>query len=752
MPDSIEQILRVADWRVKGLKTRLAQCTLVAVLAYGGSKSELVAVWYAVTMLIGVADAWVFRHLRRHADHSLSRRLALVSLLVSSLSFAVIGPLLYLNPSVVTEIGASLLMCAISLNNTVMTRGWRAATYVVVGAVAATMLLGTPLALMARHVTTSSLDMLVLASASVSYLAFIAILITTLQRESDAVRSARARWRSLFEQNPLPQICLDAAGLSQMLGHVPQDDNLALADAFQRTVTRMEMLTDAIRITDINRAALRLLGTDAADRFRMDRHFDETFIQGFVESRRRPRTDDGFEPFECPLTRGDGSIRTVRAHLHTVELGNRRWATVVMTLEDITELQRADAAQQQALAAAEEANRAKSDFLATMSHEIRTPLNGVLGMVQALERGSLTDDQRRQLAVIGRSGSALLVILNDILDLSKIEAGRLELDVAPFDLELLIDDVVDTFGEIAASKGLALTGHIGPGAAGTYLGDAVRIRQILSNLVANAVKFTAAGEVTVSATTDGTKLSLVVSDTGIGLSDDRIEPLFDKFTQLDQTTTRRYGGTGLGLAICRELAQALGGEIRGHGTPGVGSRFTFEVSLPRIAGTALPAPPPPLDPPLPDPIRGDRTLRILAAEDNPMNQTVLRTLLQQAGLDVVMVSDGSEAVAAWDSSTWDVILMDVQMPVMDGPAAAREIRRREAETGRAATPIVAVTANAMAHQVEAYRSAGMAHLVAKPIEVRALLRAIQAAADTRPAALPAAADQGWRNADFPATS
>jgi len=344
------------------------------------------------------------------------------------------------------------------------------------------------------------------------------------------------------------------------------------------------------------------------------------------------------------------------------------------------------------------------------------------------------------------------VILNDILDLSKIEAGRLELDVAPFDLELLIDDVVDTFSEIAASKGLALSGHLGPGAAGTYLGDAVRIRQILSNLVANAVKFTAAGEVTVSATTDGMKLSLVVSDTGIGLSNDRIEPLFDKFTQLDQTTTRRYGGTGLGLAICRELAQALGGEIRGHGTPGVGSRFTFEVSLPRIAGAALPVPPAPLDPPLPDPIRADRTLRILAAEDNPMNQTVLRTLLQQAGLDVVMVSDGAEAVAAWDSSTWDVILMDVQMPVMDGPAAAREIRRREAETGRAATPIVAVTANAMAHQVEAYRSAGMAHLVAKPIEVRALLRAIQAAADTRPTDPPAAADQGWRNADFPATS
>ncbi len=728
MPDSNEQILRVVDWRVNGLRTRLAQCVLVMLLAYGGTKSALVFAWFAAACAIAVVDAWVFQRLQGHLSDRMRRRLALFSLSLSSLAFAVIGPILYLAPSVVTEIGASLLMCAVSLNNTVMTRGWRAATYVVVGSVAAVMLIGAPMALMARHVQVGGLDVLVLVSANLCYLAFIAILIATLQRESDAVRNAKARWRSLFDQNPLPQLCLDASSLFQTLSFDPLDDTARQATLFQQRVWSMEMLNGAVRVTDINRAALRLLGTESADTLRLDAHFDQLFIDGFVASRSRPRTADGFEPFDCPLTRGDGSIREVKVHLHTVELDSRGWATVVLTLEDITELQRADAIQQQALLAAEQANRAKSDFLATMSHEIRTPLNGVLGMVQALERGSLDADQRRQLAVIGRSGSALLVILNDILDLSKIEAGMLELDPTPFDLELVVADVVDTFSEIAGSKGLALGFTLAPEAAGSYLADAVRVRQILSNLVANAIKFTDSGEVTVSATRDEDRLCLAVSDTGIGLADDRIEPLFDKFTQLDQTTTRKYGGTGLGLAICRDLAIALGGEIRGRGTPGVGSRFVFEAPLPRFAS---PHADPVVETSDPQPLT--RPLRILAAEDNPMNQTVLRTLLQQAGLEVEIVSDGAEAVAAWESASWDVILMDVQMPVMDGPAAAREIRRREAAGGRPATPIVAVTANAMAHQIEAYRAAGMSDLVAKPIEVRALLKAVQAATEAWPA-------------------
>ncbi len=722
MPATNDPILRVIDWRVKGLKTRTVQSGLVVCLAYAATRSDLVFIWLAVNLVVSVADARMFRRLRDRPNDDARRWQALSTLCLSSLSFAVIGPLLYLNPSVVTEIGAAMLMCAVSLNNTVMTRGWRAATYVVVGSVTTVMVVGAPIALLVRHVRLGPADVLVLISATLSYLAFIALLIATLQRESDAVGRAQARWRSLFDQNPLPQLCIDASDLFEGLKLVPgggAEDYLA---AFRRQVADMPALARAVRVTEANRAALRLLGSPDVASIRLDAHFDEGFIAGLIESRGRPRTEDGFEPFECALIRIDGAQRAVKVHMHTVELASRAWDTVVMTLEDISELQRAAAIQQQALEAAEQANRAKSDFLATMSHEIRTPLNGVLGMVQALERGALTEDQRRQLAVIGRSGSALLVILNDILDLSKIEAGMLELAPAPFDLGQLVADVVDTFAEIAEAKGLSLSQTLAPGAAGTYLGDAVRVRQILSNLVANAIKFTATGGVQVSAARIDGRLRLTVSDTGIGLPSERIEQLFDKFTQLDSTTTRKYGGTGLGLAICRELATALGGEIRGYGAPGDGSRFEFEAPLPQVA----------ISPPAPQSATlasGPTALRILAAEDNLMNQTVLRTLLQQAGLEIELVGDGAQAVAAWEASTWDVILMDVQMPVMDGPAAAREIRRRERATGRAPTPIVAVTANAMAHQIEAYRASGMSEIVTKPIEVGALLAALQAVLD-----------------------
>ena len=727
MPAPSEPILRVIDWRVNGLNTRTVQSGLVVCLAYAGTRSNLVFVWLAVNLVVSVADAWMFRSLQVRPADNTRRRLALFTLWLSSLSFAVIGPLLYLNASVVTEIGAAMLMCAVSLNNTVMTRGWRAATYVVVGAVAAVMVVGAPIALMVRHVRPGPADIAVLIGATLSYLGFIAILIATLQRESDAVGRAQARWRSLFDQNPLPQLCIDASDLFEALKLPPGGSVEDYLPVFRGQVTDMSMLARSARVTEANRAALRLLGSPDVTSIRLDAHFDQQFIEGFIESRSRAQTEDGFEPFECPLLRIDGAQRAVKVHMNTVELESRSWDTVVMTLEDISDLQRAAAIQQQALVAAEQANRAKSDFLATMSHEIRTPLNGVLGMVQALERGALTEDQRRQLAVIGRSGSALLVILNDILDLSKIEAGMLELAPAPFDLEQLVADVVDTFAEIAEAKGLSLSQSLAPGAAGTYLGDAVRVRQILSNLVANAIKFTASGGVQVSAARVEDRLRLTVSDTGIGLPSERIEQLFDKFTQLDSTTTRKYGGTGLGLAICRELATALGGEIRGYGAPGAGSRFEFEAPLAQVA-----------TPPLPSPqgatlAAAPTALRILAAEDNEMNQTVLRTLLQQAGLEIELVGDGAQAVAAWEASTWDVILMDVQMPVMDGPAAAREIRRRERVSGRAPTPIVAVTANAMAQQIEAYRASGMSEIVTKPIEVGALLAALQAALDDPPA-------------------
>ncbi|MGA0600871.1 ATP-binding protein [Caulobacter sp. KR2-114] len=376
-----------------------------------------------------------------------------------------------------------------------------------------------------------------------------------------------------------------------------------------------------------------------------------------------------------------------------------------------------------ALRAADAANEAKSAFLATMSHEIRTPLNGVLGMVQALRAEPLTGGQQAQLKVIGESGEMLLAILNDILDLSKIEAGRLELEMLDFDLDALALGLAGAFEPLAGAKGLAFELVVEPGAGGAWRGDPLRVRQILYNLASNAVKFTAAGGVGVRLAPTDEGLRITVSDTGIGMSPEQVDRLFDKFVQADSSMTRRFGGAGLGLAICRQLCRAMGGRIEVESAPGAGSRFTVELPLARGR----------LEPPGAaagdsQPVEG-RALRILAAEDNAVNQMVLKTLLAQAGLEPVLVADGQAALAAWEAEAWDLILMDVQMPVMDGLAATRRIRLREAEIGRRPAPIIALTANALDHQVQGYREAGMTDFVAKPIQVAQLFAAIARAVE-----------------------
>jgi signal transduction histidine kinase/ActR/RegA family two-component response regulator len=382
--------------------------------------------------------------------------------------------------------------------------------------------------------------------------------------------------------------------------------------------------------------------------------------------------------------------------------------------------------------AAEAANSAKSAFLATMSHEIRTPLNGVLGMTQAMAADELSDLQRERLTVIHRSGEALLAILNDVLDLSKIEAGRLELETIEFDLGELAQGAYSAFTALANKKGLSFALDMGA-ARGRYLGDPTRVRQILYNLISNALKFTDQGEIRVTARRDGECLAICVADTGVGISPEHLVRLFQKFDQLDSSTTRRFGGTGLGLAICRELVQLMGGEIQVESRLGEGSKFVVRLPLPRVGEERVA---PQLAPPAVADVQPLR-LRVLAAEDNAVNQLVLKTLLHQLGVEPTVVEDGAAAVEAWRASVWDVILMDIQMPVMDGLAATAAIRRLEADTGRQRTPIVALTANAMAHQVEAYVAAGMDGHVAKPIDAVQLFQALSdatAEADPKSAA------------------
>ena len=374
--------------------------------------------------------------------------------------------------------------------------------------------------------------------------------------------------------------------------------------------------------------------------------------------------------------------------------------------------------------AANAANTLKSQFLANMSHEIRTPLNGVLAMAEVMSMGQMDDIQRERLEVIRQSGGLLLAVLNDVLDLSKIEAGKLTLLVDDFDLESAIAPARESFAVMAGKKGLDFKLEVDATAQGAWRGDADRLGQIVGNLLSNAIKFTQAGEVAASfaLNPDTGAVRLTVRDTGLGIPAEKQATLFEKFVQADNSATRRFGGTGLGLAICRELTQMMGGAIWVDSREGKGSTFTVELPLERgVAVAAAPAPTPAGDNP------EEGALRLLAAEDNPTNQQVLAAVMGSLGLDIDIVADGKLAFEAWRDGAYDLILMDIQMPVMDGIDAARAIRTAEREQGRPRTPIVALTANALSHQVEEYLAAGMDGHVAKPIEIAKLYEAISRA-------------------------
>nr|QQZ50124.1 response regulator [Phenylobacterium glaciei] len=381
-------------------------------------------------------------------------------------------------------------------------------------------------------------------------------------------------------------------------------------------------------------------------------------------------------------------------------------------LEAEAELRREEA---QALSLqAQAANHAKSEFLATMAHELRTPLNGVLGLVDVMGRTDLTPAQKEHLATIGASGRALVSVVNDVLDISRIEAGSLEVLPEPFDLDRLTGDLAAIYGAIAADKGLAFALTVEPAIQGWRIGDAARLRQIAGNLISNGLKFTQAGEVRAAFALRGDQIVLEVNDTGIGVASHQQAAMFDRFVQADGSSTRRFGGAGLGLAICKELSELMGIHQL-HQRAGVGSTFTLQVPMPACAAPAEAQDAAPMD---------DK-LRILVVDDNATNRLVLCALLEQLGLAAECVVNGVEAVAAWEAKAWDAILMDIHMPEMDGVTATSSIRRREIELGRDKTPIIAVTASVQPEETRGYLSAGMDNCVPKPVDTRVLVSALQ---------------------------
>jgi signal transduction histidine kinase/ActR/RegA family two-component response regulator len=374
---------------------------------------------------------------------------------------------------------------------------------------------------------------------------------------------------------------------------------------------------------------------------------------------------------------------------------------------------------------AEAAEAAKNDFLSVMGHELRTPLNGVLGMAQLMETDELPARQRDRLSVVRQSGEALLVMVNDLLDVARIEDQSLDLDRGMVDVPQLTAQTEALFAPLAQSKDLRLQVRLLESAGVLREGDTARVRQVLHNLVGNAIKFTDSGQVAVVISGSAEALVFEVSDTGPGVAPDRLAVIFDSFTQSDRSPTRRHGGSGLGLAITSGLARLMGGELSVRSQLGEGSVFTATLGLPLAQAAFRHAPAAPVLAEAEDerPLR----IRILAAEDNRTNQLVLKTLLEQLGVSIQVVENGEEAVAAWRAGAFDLVLMDIQMPLVDGVAATRTIRQIEAAEGRARTPIIAVTANATAAQAAAYVAAGMDGLVPKPIQFAQLLSAISGA-------------------------
>jgi signal transduction histidine kinase len=377
---------------------------------------------------------------------------------------------------------------------------------------------------------------------------------------------------------------------------------------------------------------------------------------------------------------------------------------------------------QERQAAAEQANKAKSSFLANMSHEIRTPMNGILGMAEALEGGALTDEQRKQISIIRKSGDLLTNVLNDILDLSKIEANRIEIERAPFCLSELADRVQMLYASVAAEKGVSFEIVCEGDCHKRRLGDAHRISQVLHNLVSNAIKFTDEGSVLVrvraplEALPDAPVL-FEVADTGIGISEEQAENIFEPFAQADSTTTRKYGGSGLGLTIAKGLVEAMGGAMSVRSKMGEGTRFAVELPLPTVKESGREG----VKNTKKEAADGLRGLRLLAAEDNAVNREVLALFLRRCAHHVTFVENGLDAVAAFKDGKFDAILMDISMPVMDGQEAMRQVRFLERERGDGAgVPIIAVSAHAMRGQIEECLAAGFDGYVTKPLSFEKL--------------------------------